>query len=92
VVTALAVHHLDDAGKRSLYRRVADTLAPGGVFVNAEQVAGPTPELDRRYHEFWLARVAASTASSRSGGLPCSAAGAKRWVLWDDCQSYPWVV
>jgi SAM-dependent methyltransferase len=56
VVTALAVHHLDDAGKRSLYRRVADALAPGGVFVNAEQVAGPTPELDRRYHEVWLAR------------------------------------
>ncbi len=51
VVSALAIHHLDDAGKRDLYRRVAATLVPGGVFVNAEQVAGPTPELDRRYHK-----------------------------------------
>ncbi|MFG3705379.1 class I SAM-dependent methyltransferase [Micromonospora sp. NPDC047670] len=59
VVSALAIHHLDDAGKRDLYRRVAATLAPGGVFVNAEQVAGPTPALDRRYHEVWLAQVAA---------------------------------
>jgi tRNA (cmo5U34)-methyltransferase len=58
VVSALAIHHLDDAGKRDLYRRVAATLAPGGVFVNAEQVAGPTPALDRRYHEVWLAQVA----------------------------------
>ncbi|MEU4781698.1 methyltransferase domain-containing protein [Micromonospora sp. NPDC023633] len=59
VVSALAVHHLDDAGKRELYRRVSAALAPGGVFVNAEQVAGPAPALDRRYHEVWLAQVAA---------------------------------
>ncbi|WP_233558917.1 class I SAM-dependent methyltransferase [Micromonospora radicis] len=59
VVSALAIHHLDDAGKRDLYRRVAAALGPGGVFVNAEQVAGPTPELDRRYHQVWLAQVAA---------------------------------
>ncbi|MFG2105016.1 class I SAM-dependent methyltransferase [Micromonospora echinaurantiaca] len=58
VVSALAIHHLDDAGKRDLYARAARVLAPGGVLVNAEQVAGPTPELDRRYHEVWLARVA----------------------------------
>ncbi|MEU5548614.1 class I SAM-dependent methyltransferase [Micromonospora sp. NPDC047793] len=59
VVSALAVHHLDDAGKRDLYRRAAEALVPGGVFVNAEQVAGPTAELDRRYHEVWLAQITA---------------------------------
>ncbi|MGI5523903.1 class I SAM-dependent methyltransferase [Micromonospora sp. CA-259024] len=57
VVSALAIHHLDDAGKRSLYRRAAAALAPGGVFVNAEQVAGPTPALDRRYDEVWTTRI-----------------------------------
>ncbi|WP_026267688.1 class I SAM-dependent methyltransferase [Micromonospora sp. CNB394] len=57
VVSALAVHHLDDSGKRALYRRAADALVPGGVFVNAEQVAGPTPALDRRYDEVWTARI-----------------------------------
>lgn len=57
VVSALAIHHLDDDGKRALYRRAADALAPGGVFVNAEQVAGPTPALDRRYDEVWTARI-----------------------------------
>ncbi|MFU8873716.1 class I SAM-dependent methyltransferase [Micromonospora sp. SL4-19] len=57
VVSALAIHHLDDDGKRALYRRAAEVLAPGGVFVNAEQVAGPTPALDRRYDEVWTARI-----------------------------------
>ncbi|OKI69018.1 class I SAM-dependent methyltransferase [Micromonospora sp. CB01531] len=57
VVSALAIHHLVDDGKRALYRRAAETLVPGGVFVNAEQVAGPTPALDRRYDEVWTARI-----------------------------------
>ncbi|MFI6260864.1 class I SAM-dependent methyltransferase [Micromonospora sp. NPDC051006] len=59
VVSALAIHHLDDAGKRALYRRLPAALLPGGAFVNAEQVAGPTPALDRRYHEVWLERITA---------------------------------
>ncbi|MGK5742817.1 class I SAM-dependent methyltransferase [Micromonospora sp. URMC 103] len=59
VVSALAIHHLDDPGKRALYRRLPAALAPGGVFVNAEQVAGPTPTLDRRYDEVWRERTAA---------------------------------
>jgi tRNA (cmo5U34)-methyltransferase len=51
VVSALAIHHLDAAGKRDLFGRVHDALAPGGMFVNAEQVLGPTPELDAVYRE-----------------------------------------
>lgn len=49
VISALAIHHLDDAGKRDLFARVHDALAPGGMFVNAEQILGPTPELDAVY-------------------------------------------
>jgi len=63
VVSALAVHHLADPAKRDLYARIRAVLVPGGVFVNAEQVAGPTPALDRRYHEVWLAGTRASGAT-----------------------------
>lgn len=54
VVSALAIHHLDDAAKASLYARALETLRPGGAFVNAEQVLGSTPELDQllwHWHE-----------------------------------------
>lgn len=54
VVSSLAIHHLDDAGKASLYARAFGALRPGGVFVNAEQVLGDTPALDAllwRWHE-----------------------------------------
>lgn len=63
VVSALAIHHLDDGGKRDLYRRIRQVLVPGGVFVNAEQVAGATPDLDHRYDEVWLAQVTALGAT-----------------------------
>lgn len=49
IVSALAIHHLDDAGKEQLTQRAFAALRPGGIFVNAEQVAGPTPALDARY-------------------------------------------
>jgi tRNA (cmo5U34)-methyltransferase len=38
VVSALAVHHLDGAGKEDLFRRVAQVLRPRGTFVLADLV------------------------------------------------------
>jgi tRNA (cmo5U34)-methyltransferase len=38
VVSALAVHHLDGAGKRALFSRVARVLRPGGLFVLGDVV------------------------------------------------------
>jgi tRNA (cmo5U34)-methyltransferase len=64
VVSALAIHHLDDQDKVDLFRRIRGVLAEGGVFVNAEQVAGPTPALDRQYDEFWVASARALGATA----------------------------
>lgn len=57
IISALAIHHLSDARKRDLYRRIHRALKPGGLFVNAEQVAGPTPIADERYARIWLDEI-----------------------------------
>lgn len=57
VASSLSIHHLDDAGKRALFGRIHGALKPNGVFVNAEQIAGPTPELEERYKSVWLKQV-----------------------------------
>jgi tRNA (cmo5U34)-methyltransferase len=44
VYSALAIHHLDGAGKRDLFGRVAAALRPGGVFVLADVVVPDDPE------------------------------------------------
>ena len=57
VVSALAIHHLADADKRALFARVFAALRPGGVFINADQVLGPTPGVERAYEEAWERQV-----------------------------------
>ncbi len=44
VFSALAVHHLEAEAKRSLFRRVAEVLRPGGRFVLADVVVPDRPE------------------------------------------------
>jgi tRNA (cmo5U34)-methyltransferase len=57
VVSALSVHHLTHGDKKELFEKVRRSLAVSGYFVNADQIAGDTPEEDVRYGEWWLRRV-----------------------------------
>jgi tRNA (cmo5U34)-methyltransferase len=68
VVSSLAIHHLDHAGKRTLFARVRQALRPGGTFVNAEQIAGPTPATDALNVARWSRQIAAAgiTADQRA--------------------------
>lgn len=63
VVSALSIHHLADADKRRTYARILAALRPGGLFVNAEQVAAPTPELEAQAHARWRRQAAALGSS-----------------------------
>lgn len=57
VISALAIHHLSDDEKSDLYRRIRHALKPGGLFINAEQVAGPNQIADERYSRIWLEQI-----------------------------------
>ncbi len=56
MVTSLAVHHVTDERKRTLYAEVAGRLTPGGVFANLDIVASPTPALHDRWRDEMGAR------------------------------------
>jgi tRNA (cmo5U34)-methyltransferase len=81
IVSALSIHHLTDEAKQNLFGRIYTALTPGGVFVNAEQVAGPTPELTRRYHQQWLIQV------RDRGATPQEIADAEYRMQADLCSS-----
>jgi len=66
ICSALSIHHLENNEKRDLYGRIYSALNAGGVFLNAEQVEGETPDQHRRNMEYWDDFV-------RSGPLPESA-------------------
>lgn len=63
VISALAIHHLADEDKRALFARIHDGLVAGGLFVNAEQVDGPTPAALDRYRRVWDRQVRAAGVS-----------------------------
>jgi tRNA (cmo5U34)-methyltransferase len=60
VVSGLAIHHLDDAGKQDLYKRIFRSLNPGGIFINREIVLGSSPALTKCYEEWWRQFVKAN--------------------------------
>lgn len=60
IISALAIHHLSDDEKRDLFRRIYARLAPGGLFINAEQVLGPTPAQEAQYKAIWEQQIRAN--------------------------------
>ena len=53
ICSALSIHHLEHEDKRRLYKKIFDTLKPGGMLVNADQVLGETPAINKRYIAYW---------------------------------------
>lgn len=60
VVSSMSIHHLSDADKRELFRRVHTALKPGGVFINVDQIKGETEAIRSLYRETWLKQVRAA--------------------------------
>jgi tRNA (cmo5U34)-methyltransferase len=63
VVSSLAIHHLEHPEQWDLYRRIPAVLRPGGVFVNAEHVAAPTPWVEEVNRRRWREAAAAAGAT-----------------------------
>jgi tRNA (cmo5U34)-methyltransferase len=57
VVSALAIHHLDDPSKQRLFTDIHRALVAGGRFINIEQILGPTPAIEQVYEQVWLQTV-----------------------------------
>jgi tRNA (cmo5U34)-methyltransferase len=57
VVSSLSIHHLTDKEKRELFQRIYAALSNKGVFINVDQIRGPTPFLQELYWTNWLEKV-----------------------------------
>lgn len=53
IISALAIHHLDDGGKAELFGKIYDKLPKGGIFVNYDQFCAGTEPFNARFDAFW---------------------------------------
>ncbi|MCL2687201.1 MAG: class I SAM-dependent methyltransferase [Methanobrevibacter sp.] len=51
IISSLAIHHLSLDEKEEIYHKIGAWIKPGGIFVNAEMIAGETKYLNNKYHK-----------------------------------------
>lgn len=66
IISSLSIHHLTHADKKNVFGTVYKMLEPGGLFINADQVQGRTPETDAYYRERWLDAIHRSGLSDEA--------------------------
>ncbi|UHA75436.1 class I SAM-dependent methyltransferase [Paenibacillus sp. 481] len=66
VISSLSIHHLTHTAKRQLFSTVYQSLHDGGIFVNADQVAGHNSQNDDYYKRRWLAHINESGLTEES--------------------------
>lgn len=57
VVSALALHHISDLDKRTLYRSIYYALNRLGTLITADRLHGPTVPANEHYEEIWAREV-----------------------------------
>ena len=53
VVSGLAIHHLDGAGKQQLFHKLFHSMNAGGILLIRDIVIGTTPKLTEQYENLW---------------------------------------
>jgi len=54
IISALSIHHITGAEKEILFQNIFLSLNNNGLFINADQVLGDTPFIDKSYRSAWL--------------------------------------
>ncbi|MCL2463188.1 MAG: class I SAM-dependent methyltransferase [Defluviitaleaceae bacterium] len=57
IISALSIHHLDAANKKSLYHNCFQWLNTNGIFINVDQALSPSPEIEKQFSDIWKGHV-----------------------------------
>lgn len=57
IISSLSIHHLENAEKKALFAKVYELLNEEAVFINVDQVKGPTQNIQGLYWHDWLRKV-----------------------------------
>ena len=84
VISSLSIHHLSDEDKAELFQRINALLKPDGMFINVDQIKGPSSYWQKYYWDQWLQRV-----RSRGAAEDQIASSVKRRKAYDQEATLP---
>lgn len=89
VVSSLAIHHLDDAEKQSLFEDIVSLLAPGGSFIVADLIQ-PVTQLGKSFAAKGWDEVVRQNSLDRDGNLRAFDRFREiRWNIYSDLEPNP---
>ncbi len=53
IISALALHHVPQSTLPRVFGKIFDVLVAGGLFINADQTLGTSPQNEQRYADMW---------------------------------------
>lgn len=65
IISALSIHHLEDAQKEELFKRIYNKLPTGGVLANYDQFRAGTANMNRWFDSYWEKQLLASGLTVR---------------------------
>jgi ubiquinone/menaquinone biosynthesis C-methylase UbiE len=65
ILSALSIHHLTSQEKQHLFIKIFSALKNGGLFINADQTLGETPEVDDLYMKNWWSRIKSTSLTEK---------------------------
>lgn len=74
IVAGFSIHHQPPERKQALYHEIYELLAPGGVFLNVEQVAPATAEIGALFDDLMVDYLWAYHQSQGSGDIRAAVA------------------
>ncbi len=83
VISSLAIHHLADEDKIDLFKRIHQSLVPGGIFINAEQILGVTEWQQQLYEDMHL------NGARALGSDEDEIRAAQKRMTYDRCATLP---
>lgn len=68
-ISALSIHHLEDADKIKLFSNIYDKLPKGGIFVNYDQFRADSKAMSACFDDFWIEHINNSGLSAKDIAL-----------------------
>lgn len=60
IVSALSIHHLENADKKKLFTQIYDKLPSSGLFVNYDQFCGEQAKISEWFNAYWQSQLPTS--------------------------------